>query len=51
MWCEECGFNSNIIDEMHADYLVQFYPRINPKTVAYRIKHRLPLMHSKAKVA
>jgi hypothetical protein len=51
LWCEKCGFNSSLADEMHADYLVQFYPKLNIRTVADRIKNRQPLMHSRAKVA
>jgi len=51
LWCEKCGFNSSLADEMHADYLVQFHPRINITTAAKRIKERQPLLHSKAKVA
>lgn len=50
LWCE-CGFNSSIADEMHADYLVQFYPRLDIRKAAKRIKDRQPLMHSRAKVA
>jgi hypothetical protein len=51
LWCEKCGFNSSLADEMHADYLVQFYPKLNIRTVADRIKNRQPLMHSRAKIA
>ena len=50
LWCEACGFNS-LADEMHAEYLIRFHPGINIKTVAYRMKHRLPLLHSLAKIA
>jgi hypothetical protein len=50
LWCE-CGFNASIADAMHADYLVQFHPRLNITTAAQRIKSRQPLLHSLAKVA
>jgi len=51
LWCDKCGFNSSIADAMHADYLVQFHPKLSIETAAKRIRARQPLMHSKRKVA
>ena len=51
LWCDKCGFNASLADAMHADYLVQFHPKLSIKTAAERIRSRSPLMHSKAKVA
>jgi len=51
LWCEACGFNFSLADGMHAEYLIRFHSGINIETAAYRMKHRLPLLHSLAKVA
>ena len=51
LWCEKCEFNASIVDTMHADYLVRFYPQLSIQTAAQRIRDRQPLMYSKAKVA
>ena len=51
LWCEKCGFNATLADAMHADYLVQFHPKLSIRKAAERIRARQPLLHSMAKVA
>ena len=50
LWCE-CGFNSSLVDEMHAEYLARFHPKLSIRVAAERIRARVPLLHSMAKVA
>ncbi|MEE8045742.1 MAG: hypothetical protein V3T49_02765 [Dehalococcoidia bacterium] len=51
VWCDSCGFNSSLVDEMHAEYLNYFHPKIDIRIAAQRIRDRMPLLHSMAKAA
>ena len=51
LWCDKCGFNASIADIMWADYQAHALLSINIRTAAKRIKERMPLLHSYAKVA